>query len=130
MFTNTLNPDEHPYFREIQNLHVSSHLMINRQGAVTQYVPFNKRAWHAGESEFGGRKACNDFSIGIELEGCDEQPYERGQYEVLAKVTKVLTNCWKDIERDRIVGHCDVAPGRKTDPGAAFEWEYFFRLLV
>lgn len=130
LFTNTLNPDEHPYFREIQHLRVSSHLLINRRGMVTQYVPFHKRAWHAGESEFGRRRACNDFSIGIELEGCDEQPYEQVQYQALAAVIKVLRDSWRDIKRDCIVGHCDIAPGRKTDPGRCFDWEYFFNLLV
>lgn len=130
LFTNTLDPDEHPYFKEIQKLRVSSHLMVNRGGLITQYVPFHLRAWHAGESEFRGRKACNDFSIGIELEGCDEQPYEQVQYEILSDIIQVFRNYWTGIKPDHIVGHCDIAPGRKTDPGTAFDWEYFFKLLV
>ena len=129
LFTNSLNPDEHPYFGKIHKLRVSSHLMINREGMITQYVPFHLRAWHAGESEFKGRKACNDFSIGIELEGCDDQPYEQVQYKILSEVIKAFENCWGDIKRECIVGHCDIAPGRKTDPGIAFDWKYFFELL-
>lgn len=129
LFTNSLDPDQHPYFREIAHLQVSSHLLINRSGALTQYVPFHKRAWHAGESEFDGCKACNDFSIGIELEGCDDQPYEKAQYQKLATVADKLMTEWPLISRERIAGHCDIAPGRKTDPGPAFDWEYFFNLI-
>ena len=121
--------DAHEYFRGIESLRVSSHLLIDRQGDITQYVPFPKRAWHAGESSLGGRGACNDFSIGIELEGCDDQAYEETQYRRLAEVVAALQGRWPGIHRDRIVGHCDVAPGRKSDPGPAFDWEYFFRLL-
>ena len=128
-FTNTLEVDAHEYFRGIESLRVSSHLLIDRQGDITQYVPFPKRAWHAGESSLGGRGACNDFSIGIELEGCDDQAYEETQYRRLAEVVAALQGRWPGIHRDRIVGHCDVAPGRKSDPGPAFDWEYFFRLL-
>ena len=129
LFTNTLEVDAHEYFRGIESLRVSSHLLIDRQGDITQYVPFPKRAWHAGESSLGGRGACNDFSIGIELEGCDDQAYEETQYRRLAEVVAALQGRWPGIHRDRIVGHCDVAPGRKSDPGPAFDWEYFFRLL-
>lgn len=129
LFTNTLDPDRHPYFQEINNLRVSAHLLIARNGLVTQYVPFNQRAWHAGRSSFQGCEECNNFSIGIELEGCDDEPYEDAQYQQLANVIKVIINAWPAVSRDRIVGHCDIAPGRKTDPGPAFDWEYFYKLL-
>ena len=129
LFTNSLDPDKHPYFREIEHLKVAPHLMINRKGALTQYVPFNKRAWHAGRSEFEGCPECNDYSIGIELEGCDDEAYEEPQYLKLAAVVKKLMQEWPGITRARIKGHSDVAPGRKTDPGPAFDWEYFYKLL-
>jgi len=129
LFTNTLDPGQHPYFREIQHLRLSSHLLITRTGAITQYVPFKLRAWHAGESEFAGCKACNDFSIGIELEGSDEEPYEDTQYLKLAELTKLLMTQWPAITNDRIIGHSDIAPKRKTDPGPAFDWEYFHTLI-
>ncbi|MCG8324416.1 MAG: 1,6-anhydro-N-acetylmuramyl-L-alanine amidase AmpD [Thiotrichales bacterium] len=129
LFCNRLDPDEHPYFSEIQDLQVSSHLLVNRQGEVKQYVPLNLRAWHAGESEFCGQKQCNDFSIGIELEGCDDDPYEPCQYLVLAGITHALMQQWPGINRQRIVGHRDIAPGRKTDPGPAFDWPHFFTEL-
>jgi N-acetyl-anhydromuramoyl-L-alanine amidase len=129
LFTNTLDPQEHPYFAEIVALRVSSHLLVNRKGEITQYVPFNDRAWHAGKSEFQGRQTCNDFSIGIELEGCDYQEYEPVQYQVAANIVKLLMTNWQGITKQRVVGHCDVAPGRKTDPGEAFDWDYFYSLL-
>ena len=129
-FTNTLDPDIHPYFFEIEKLRVSSHLLIDRQGEVTQYVPFIKRAWHAGESTFGGRNACNDFSIGIELEGCDVEEYSAVQYSTLAKITDLICQRWQKITKDRIVGHSDIAPGRKTDPGPYFDMNYYFSLLA
>jgi AmpD protein len=129
LFTNTLDPQEHPYFAEIVALRVSSHLLVNRKGEITQYVPFNDRAWHAGKSEFQGRQTCNDFSIGIELEGCDDQEYEPVQYQVAANIVKLLMTNWQSITKQRVVGHCDVAPGRKTDPGEAFDWDYFYNLL-
>ena len=129
LFTNTLDPQEHPYFAEIVALRVSSHLLVNRKGEITQYVPFNDRAWHAGKSEFEGRETCNDFSIGIELEGCDDQEYEPVQYQVAANIVKLLMQNWQGITKQRVVGHCDVAPGRKTDPGEAFDWDYFYSLL-
>jgi len=128
LFTNTLSENDHPYFKEITGLKVSSHILINRTGEITQYVPFNKRAWHAGESEYQGRTVCNDFSIGIELEGVDDCPYERAQYVTLAKITDCLASQWPGIVKDRIVGHSDIAPGRKTDPGPAFDWNYYFSL--
>jgi AmpD protein len=129
LFTNTLDPGQHAYFREIQHLRVSSHLLIDRAGAVTQYVPFTLRAWHAGESEFAGRGSCNDFSIGIELEGCDDQAYEDVQYLKLAEVVRLVMARWPAITSDRITGHSDIAPKRKTDPGPAFDWEYFYTLI-
>lgn len=129
LFSNSLNPGEHPYFAGIAGRRVSTHLLVDRAGAITQYVPFTLRAWHAGESMFCGRTACNDFSIGIELEGCDEEQYEPLQYEAAAAAVAALRREWPAISRDRVVGHSDVAPGRKTDPGPAFDWPYFRGLL-
>ncbi len=129
LFTNCLNPSIHPYFEEIKHLRVSSHLFINRNGELTQFVPLNKRAWHAGESEFKGRTTCNDFSIGIELEGCDEESYCDSQYETLAAVTEMIRHRWNKISKDRIVGHSDIAPGRKTDPGPAFNWDHYLAMV-
>ena len=129
LFTNTLDPNEHPYFAEINHLRVSSHLMIDRQGFVSQYVAFDRRAWHAGESCLEGRNACNNFSIGIELEGRDDEDYEDVQYNIAAAVIKSLREYYPAINKERIVGHADVAPGRKTDPGQAFKWDYFYSLL-
>ncbi len=129
LFTNCLDPDVHPYFDEIKHLRVSSHLFINRQAQLTQYVPLTKRAWHAGESEFDGRQVCNDFSIGIELEGCDDENYCDAQYLTLAEVTKSIREVWNQITKDRIVGHSHIAPDRKTDPGEAFDWDYYFSLI-
>lgn len=128
-FTNTLDRDAHPYFLEIAELKVSAHLLLDRFGKITQFVPFSLRARHAGISEFNGRQDCNEFSIGIELEGCDDEPYENCQYEVLAEIVLSLRKHWPDITRDRIVGHCDIAPERKTDPGPAFDWDYFYSLI-
>ncbi|MDZ7803040.1 1,6-anhydro-N-acetylmuramyl-L-alanine amidase AmpD [Thiohalophilus sp.] len=121
-FTNCLDPAQHPYFREICDLQVSAHLLIRRNGELVQYVPFGERAWHAGDSQFAGRTNCNDFSIGIELEGSDELPYEPVQYQQLQAVTRLVQQAYPAITRERIVGHCDIAPGRKTDPGPAFDW--------
>lgn len=129
LFINNLNPHDHPYFAEIADTRVSTHILIDRAGMITQFVPFNKRAWHAGVSEFRDRKHCNDFSLGVELEGCDDQPYTDQQYKQLAAVTMVLMKQWPVITRDNIVGHCHIAPGRKTDPGPNFDWRYYFDLL-
>ena len=129
LFCNCLEPRAHPYFEGICSLRVSSHLLIRRSGQVTQYVPFHKRAWHAGESRYEGREACNDFSIGIELEGCDDIPYEPIQYRMLVDVVEALLRSYPFLTPERIVGHSDVAPWRKTDPGPAFDWEYFHGLL-
>jgi AmpD protein len=108
---------------------VSSHLLIDRAGSVTQFVPFDQRAWHAGVSEYAGVENCNDYSIGIELEGTDKIAYTEAQYQQLAEITRQLMIAYPAITADRIVGHCDVAPGRKTDPGTAFDWPYFFHCL-
>lgn len=130
LFTNCLDLDQDPYFREIEGLLVSSHFLIRRDGRLVQYVPVNKRAWHAGKSCFRGREACNDFSIGIELEGSDETPYEDVQYERLAELVQVLIQTYPELGLDRIVGHSDIAPGRKTDPGPFFEWTRFRNILT
>ena len=128
-FLNQLDVDADPYFSEIKSLKVSAHLFIDRKGEVTQFVPFDCRAWHAGVSSFDGRENCNDFSIGIELEGSDEIPFTEAQYQVLAAICNALMDRYPELIPERIVGHSDVAPGRKTDPGAAFDWQYFRRLL-
>lgn len=122
LFTNTLDWDAHPYFRKISGLEVSSHLLIRRDGALVQFVPFARRAWHAGASSFRGRDRCNDYSIGIELEGEDETPYTDAQYRHLSAVIQVLQTAYPALDVRRIAGHCDVAPGRKVDPGPAFDW--------
>jgi AmpD protein len=122
LFSNSLDPDEHPYFREIDGLKVSSHLLIRRDGEVVQFVPFVRRAWHAGDSVFRGKSCCNDFSIGIELEGTDESPYTDAQYEQIAPAICAIMVAYPDITPRRIAGHCDISPGRKSDPGPAFDW--------
>jgi AmpD protein len=129
LFTNTLDPSAHPYFEEIAGLQVSAHLLIRRDGEIVQYVPFHRRAWHAGASCYHGRERCNDYSIGIELEGTDEQPYEAVQYERLAEVTRALVQAYPGLSTERIAGHADIAPGRKTDPGPSFDWPRFYALL-
>jgi N-acetyl-anhydromuramoyl-L-alanine amidase len=130
LFTNTLPADVHAYFAEIDGLRVSSHLAVMRDGAVTQYVSFTERAWHAGKSMFQGREACNDFSVGIELEGTDTQPYEDVQYDRLAEAVAALCAAYPRLSADRVVGHSDIAPGRKTDPGPAFDWLRARRLIA
>ncbi len=129
-FTNQLDAAAHSYFAEISGLHVSSHLLIRRDGEMVQYVPFSQRAWHAGTSCYRDREACNDFSIGIELEGQDETPYEAPQYRKLAEVIRVLRARFPDIGAQDIVGHADIAPGRKTDPGPAFDWTQLRNMLA
>jgi AmpD protein len=129
LFTNTLPADMHPYFTEVGSLRVSSHLVVKRDGAVTQYVKFTERAWHAGKSNYQGRDACNDFSVGVELEGTDTLPYEAAQYGALAKVVAALCAAYSRLSPDRLVGHSDIAPGRKTDPGPAFDWQLARRLI-
>ena len=122
LFLNELPPGAHPYFEQIAGLKVSSHLLIRRDGEAVQYVSFNDRAWHAGRSVFEGREACNDFSIGIELEGTDEEPYSNPQYVKLAAIIRSLCHAYPSLHPRRVVGHSDVSPGRKTDPGPAFDW--------
>jgi AmpD protein len=122
LFTNCLDWQSHPYFQEIEGMQVSAHLLIRRTGEVIQFVPFKRRAWHAGESSFMGRSCCNDFSIGIELEGTDDTPYADEQYDRLTAVVLAIIDAYPRISTRRIAGHCDVAPGRKTDPGPAFDW--------
>jgi AmpD protein len=122
LFMNTLPPSEHPYFAQVAALQVSSHLLIRRDGAFVQYVPFHLRAWHAGKSCYEGRERCNDFSIGIELEGSDEEAYEPIQYRRLTDAVIALCAAYPGLSPTRIAGHSDVAPGRKTDPGVAFDW--------
>ena len=125
LFTNTLDWDAHPYFGEIRGLEVSSHVLIRRDGNVVQFVPFGERAWHAGASCFRGQACCNDFSIGIELEGEDETPYDDRQYAALKDLILALCKAYPGISPREVAGHSDIAPGRKTDPGPAFDW---FRL--
>lgn len=122
-FTNTLPLDLHPYFAEIGDLRVSSHLLVARDGRLTQFVKFTDRAWHAGQSNYKGREACNDFSIGVELEGVDTLDYESEQYDTLAEVVAALCDAYPRLSPERLVGHSDISPGRKTDPGPAFDWE-------
>lgn len=123
LFTNKLDPTAHPYFAEVAHLEVSAHFLIRRTGEVLQFVSTDERAWHAGVSSWCGREHCNDFSIGIELEGTDDTPYEDAQYNVLVALISVLLNHYPSIRSDAIVGHSDIAPGRKTDPGPAFDWQ-------
>ena len=130
LFTNRLPPDRHPFFRRIETLKVSSHLVIRRGGTILQFVPFSRRAWHAGRSSYRGRKHCNDFSIGIELEGTDRRAYTDAQYRALARAVRALLGAYPTLSAERIAGHCDVAPGRKSDPGPAFDWKRFKSALA
>ncbi len=129
-FCNALDCSRHPALHDLQDLRVSAHLFIDREGRSFQFVSLLKRAWHAGVSVFDGRENCNDFSIGIELEGDDHQPYTGSQYRELAAITRALQGYFPAITARRIVGHCDVAPQRKTDPGPAFDWHYYRALLT
>jgi len=129
LFTNSLDQGRDPYFATIADQRVSAHVLIRRDGSLTQYVPFQCRAWHAGQSVFGGRDCCNDYSIGIELEGVDDQPYAAAQYPALAALVRDLMLTFPKILPERICGHSDIAPGRKTDPGPAFDWHYLYGLL-
>jgi len=130
LFCNALDPLSHPYYQEICHLRVSSHALISRCGEVTQYVSFRYRAWHAGESSYCGRSACNDFSVGIELEGTDDSGYEALQYERLAQLVRALRQAYASLQRAELVGHSDIAPDRKTDPGPHFNWETLEQLLL
>ncbi len=130
LFTNSLPAGAHPYFTEVGSLRVSSHLVVTRDGSVTQYVKFTERAWHAGVSVYQGREACNDFSVGVELEGTDTLPYEAAQYDALARVVAALCKAYPRLSAERLVGHSDISPGRKTDPGPAFDWQGARRLIA
>jgi AmpD protein len=130
LFQNRLNPDAHPYFPGIAHLRVSAHFLIRRDGDLIQYVPLTRRAWHAGRSCFRGRPECNDFSVGIELEGADDIPYTDRQYQVLAETIDAVIQRYPLITPERIAGHSDIAPGRKTDPGPAFDWDRLRGLLT
>lgn len=129
-FCGTLDHTAHPYFAEIAELRVSAHFLIERDGRITQFVSCLQRAWHAGQSSFAGRENCNDFSIGIELEGTDDQPYTAWQYDSLVGLTEVLRHTYPLITRERIVGHEHIAPGRKTDPGPCFDWQGYLGRLA
>ena len=128
LFTNSLPADAHSYFAQIAGLTVSSHLLIRRDGSFVQYVPFHLRAWHAGASNYCGRERCNDFSIGIELEGTDDAPYAAAQYRALTGAIRALCAAYPSLSPEHVTGHSDVAPGRKTDPGPAFDWDRLAQL--
>ena len=129
LFTNQLNADDHSYFQDIAKLTVSAHCLIKRTGEVVQFVSFQDRAWHAGVSCFDGQHDCNNFAIGIELEGTDDIPYTDQQYEQLILITRLIMQTYPEITSARITGHSDIAPGRKTDPGPAFDWERYKNAL-
>ncbi len=128
-FLGKLNRNIHPYFEGIKKLEVSAHFYIRRDGGIVQFVSTLDRAWHAGVSEFEGKENCNDYSVGIELAGADNIPYTRSQYLSLARLTQQIQSEYPAITQNRIVGHCDIAPNRKTDPGASFDWQRYFCLL-
>jgi AmpD protein len=128
-FCNALDPEDHFHYRSICELKVSAHLLVRRDGEVVQFVPLHKRAWHAGESRCEGRASVNDFSIGVELEGSDEAPFTPAQYRVLTKVTRAIMQTYTAITRERIYGHNDIAPERKTDPGPNFDWARYLESL-
>jgi N-acetyl-anhydromuramoyl-L-alanine amidase len=127
LFTNRLDPLAHPYFATIAALRVSAHFLIRRDARLLQFVACTRRAWHAGESAWRGHSRCNDFSVGIELEGADDVPYDGRQYAMLARLVRALR---RRYPIEDVVGHSDIAPGRKTDPGPAFDWPRLRRLLA
>ncbi len=129
-FCNRLDFTAHPYYRQLREVRVSAHLLIRRWGAIIQFVPFTRRAWHAGRSFCEGRTRVNDFSIGIELEGTDDTPYEEAQYESLVGLTRAIMRAYPAITAARIYGHADIAPGRKTDPGTHFDWPRYLQQCV
>lgn len=129
-FTNQLDVSIDPFFEQIQDAHVSAHLFLRRDGSVIQFVPFTQRAWHAGESWFDGRSRCNDFSIGIELEGTDVDPYDDRQYAALTTITHAIRSAYPAITPSRIIGHCHIAPHRKSDPGASFDWQRYLSTIT
>ena len=128
-FMNKLNISDHDYFNEIKDLKVSSHIYIKRDGEIIQFVPFNKRAWHAGESSYRGMRDCNNYSIGIELEGYNDDVFSEDQYNSLIIATKEILKKYPMIKKDNITGHSNVAPNRKTDPGNGFDWKRYLNLI-
>ncbi len=128
-FLGNLDPTIDPYFETIYKIRVSAHCLIQRDGHIVQYVSFNDKAWHAGVSSYQGRERCNDFSIGIELEGTDDIPYTKEQYQQLSRLSQSLIGVYPEL-KNHIVGHCDIAPGRKTDPGTSFDWRQYRELLT
>jgi AmpD protein len=130
LFCGNLPATAHPYFATLAGARVSAHVLIQRDGTLVQFVPFGLRAWHAGVSSYEGRSACNDFSIGIELEGTDELAYEAAQYASLAALITALLRAYPTLSAARVVGHSDIAPGRKSDPGDAFDWPLMRRLIA
>ncbi len=129
LFLNRLDTTAREEYRDLEGLHVSAHLLIERDGRILQFVPFHRRAWHAGRSRWRGRERCNDFSVGIELEGTDTTPYTPVQYRRLAEAVRALERAYPGIRPDALAGHQDIAPGRKTDPGPAFDWDYLQALV-
>lgn len=129
LFMGTLDPHAHPYFQQLAGVRVSAHALIRRDGSIIQFVPFTQRAWHAGQSNFCGRSRCNDFSIGIELEGADHIPYTPEQYASLAEVTQAILAAFPNIGWNTIAGHSDIAPERKNDPGPTFDWVRYRKAL-
>jgi len=130
LFTNQLPADVHPYFSEIHQMKVSAHVLIRRDGRLQQFVPFHLRAWHAGKSCYQDRETCNDYSIGIELEGTDDSAFEDIQYQQLAELIDALDSSYPKLNKTRLAGHSDIAPGRKTDPGTGFDWDRLRGLLA
>ena len=130
LFLNVLDLRRHESLNSLAGVRVSSHVFIERTGKLTQFVPFHERAWHAGESSFGGVPNCNDYAIGIELEGTDDLPYAEVQYQLLVESLKALISAYPGISRSRVVGHYEIAPGRKTDPGPYFDWQRVYRELA
>lgn len=129
LFLNQLEPTAHPYFDAIADVKVSAHILVRRDGQLIQYVPFHQRAWHAGVSCWDGRECCNDFTIGIEMEGCDDQTFEPVQYQQLAELINSLIKVYPKLSKNRVTGHQNIAPGRKTDPGPYFDWDYLKNLM-
>ena len=130
LFTNSLDCGAHPSYSSLEGIHVSSHALIDREGMITQFVPFHKRAWHAGESSFQGQSECNNFAIGVELEGTEEIPFTERQYSALVAVARILMVHYPRIQPNRIVGHNEIAPERKWDPGPQFDWRLFTQTLL
>jgi len=130
LFTDRLDTATHPAFASLLGVRVSAHVFISRRGRVTQFVPFDRRAWHAGVSRWRGRARCNDFSVGIELEGTDTLAYTHSQYAALQRVVQALLAHYPDLGRDTVVGHSEIAPGRKTDPGPLFDWKRLYSSLM